>query len=64
MVFRDIKDIEGGTEYAKDIENQLISANAIIVLIGANWLSACGEDGKRRIDNPDDWVVQEIVTAL
>lgn len=63
-VFRDIKDIKGGSEYAKDIEEQMSSADAVIVLIGPNWLSVSYEEGKRRIDDSDDWVVQEIITAI
>lgn len=63
-VFRDIEDIKGGSEYAKDIEEQLSAADAVILLMGPNWLSVTNDDGKRRIDDPDDWVVQEIVTAI
>ena len=63
-IFRDIKDIKGGSKYAKDIDEQMSSADAVIVLIGPNWLSVTNDDGKRRIDNPNDWVVQEIVTAI
>lgn len=63
-VFRDIEDIEGGSEYAKDIQQQLGSADAVILLMGPNWLSVTNDDGKRRIDDPDDWVAQEIVTAI
>ncbi|WP_339705788.1 toll/interleukin-1 receptor domain-containing protein [uncultured Kriegella sp.] len=63
-VFRDIEDIKGGSKYAKDIENQLSTADAVIILIGPAWLSVAGENGKRRIDDPEDWVVKEIVTAI
>ena len=63
-VFRDIKDIKGGSEYAKDIEEQMSSADAVIVLIGPNWLKARNDEGNRRIDDKDDWVAQEIITAI
>ena len=63
-VFRDIDDIKGGSEFAKDIEKQMSSADAVIVLIGPNWLTISNDDGKRRIDDPDDWVVEEIATAI
>ena len=63
-VFRDIEDIEGGSEYAKDIEKQVSGADAVIVLIGSEWLSTSDVDGKRRIDNPEDWVAQEIIMAM
>ncbi len=63
-VFRDIEDIKGGSKYAKDIEDQLRTADAVIVLIGPNWLSVADENEERRIDDPEDWVVKEIVTAI
>ena len=49
-VFRDIEDIKGGSEFAKDIGSSLKTADALIVLIGSNWLSASNQDGTRRID--------------
>jgi hypothetical protein len=36
----------------------------MLVLIGPTWLSALDEDGRRRLENPRDWVVQEIEAAL
>lgn len=63
-IFRDIDDIIGGSEFAKDIENQMSSADAVIILIGPTWLSVSNDDGSRRIDNPEDWVAQEIVSAI
>jgi hypothetical protein len=63
-VFRDIEDIKGGSEFAKDIKSQMRSADAVIVLIGPNWLTISDEEGERRIDNPNDWVSQEIAMAI
>lgn len=63
-VFRDIEDITGGAEFAKDIEKSLHSADAVIVLIGPHWLSASNDEGLRRLDIPDDWVMLEIATAI
>ncbi len=63
-VFRDIEDIKGGSEFAKDIEAQLGSADAVIVLMGPNWLSITNADGKTRLEAQDDWVSQEIITAI
>lgn len=63
-VFRDIEDITGGAEFASVIENNLHSADAVIVLIGPNWLSATTADGLRRLDMDDDWITQEIAIAI
>lgn len=36
----------------------------LIAVVGKRWLTATDEDGKHRLDNPDDFVRTEIVTAL
>lgn len=63
-VFRDIEDITGGAEFGQVIEKNLQSADAVIVLIGPDWLSTTNEDGLRRLDAADDWVTQEIAVAI
>lgn len=63
-VFRDIEDIKGGSEFAKDIKTQLSFADAVIVLIGPNWLNSIDDEGNRRLDNPNDWVAEEIEMAI
>jgi len=35
-----------------------------VILIGDKWLSVADEAGQRRLDDPGDWVAQEIATAL
>ena len=63
-VFRDIEDIAGGADFGDVIEQNLQSANAVIVLIGSEWLSITDSSGQRRLDDPDDWVAQEIAVAI
>ena len=63
-VFRDIENIEGGADFGNVIEQNLQTADAVIVLIGPDWLSIKGENGQRRLDDPRDWVAQEIAVAL
>lgn len=63
-VFRDIDSIEGGADFTDTIEDTLRSADAMIVLIGGDWLSASNESGQRRLDDPKDLVVAEIAAAL
>ena len=38
-VFRDIEDIKGGAAFGEVIEENLKSADAVVVLIGPTWLS-------------------------
>jgi len=63
-VFRDIDGIAGGADFGHVIEQSLGAADAVVVLIGRNWLSAMDDQGRRRLDDPKDWVVQEVATAL
>ena len=63
-IFRDIDNIKGGSEFAKDIKDQVSTADAVIILIGPDWVTASDGLGQRRIDDQDDWVVQEIISAI
>ncbi len=63
-VFRDIEDIAGGANFGDVIHETLGAADAVVVLIGKNWLNACDAGGNRRLDDPDDWVAKEIAAAL
>ncbi len=63
-VFIDTGNIEAGDEFPERIATGLARARVVLVLVGAWWLSATDEHHRRRIDDPRDWVRQEIATAL
>ncbi len=63
-VFRDIENIAGGADFGDVIEQNLQNADAVIVLIGPEWLSTKNENGQRRLEDPKDWVAQEIAVAM
>jgi hypothetical protein len=63
-VFRDIESIAGGADFGDVIKQNLQTADAVIVLIGPDWLSVQNEDGQRRLDDPKDWVAEEIAVAI
>ena len=46
------------------IRTILPGCRVVLVLIGPNWLEARDETGRRRLDDPQDWVRIEIETAL
>jgi len=62
-VFRDVDDIRPGEDFQLAIDSQLRSVDAVLVLIGPRWLEA-RIDGARRLDEPADFVRQEVATAL
>ena len=62
-VFIDV-DMQAGEKFPAVLEQRLAECNVMLVLIGPNWISARDDHGKRRLDNPDDWVRLEIAQAL
>ena len=63
-VFMDIDAIGPGVEYARLIDETIDTVEAVIVVIGQQWLSSADGAGNRRLDDPEDLVRQEISVAL
>lgn len=65
QVFMDVSgSIEPGLEFDTVIEKAVSSCDALIVVIGKEWLTAADEKGKRRLDDPNDFVRLEVAAAL
>ena len=64
QVFRDISTIAGGRDFRLAIEQALVGAKVVLVLIGPHWLTATDAQGRRRLDDPSDPVRQELELAL
>lgn len=62
-VFRDIDAIEAGTDFTVALQEALSSCSVLVALIGDQWLTLTNADGQRRIDDPKDWTVREILEA-
>jgi CHASE2 domain-containing sensor protein len=62
-VFMDTATIAPGQEWPTRIEQAIRGCSVVLVLIGPRWLER-DETGRRRIDEPEDWVRQEIVAGL
>lgn len=63
-VFFDRGSIEGGDEWSESIRNALALAKVVLVVIGPGWLRVADEWGRRRLDDPKDWVRREVCEAL
>lgn len=61
--FMDVEDIQGAEEFAPKLFRRIQGAAATLVLIGPGWLNAAHE-GRRRLDDPNDYARREIETAL
>jgi hypothetical protein len=62
-VFMDLG-IRPGENFIDRIHDGVGSCDVLIALIGRQWLSISGDDGRRRLDDPDDFPRIEIHTAL
>jgi TIR domain len=63
-VFMDLDSIEAGTDFAEAIKAGVDSCQILIALIGPRWLALSDQEGRRRLDDADDYVRFEIRTAL
>ncbi len=63
-VFRDVGSIEPGADWRKTIQDVLRSTAACVVVIGPQWLTIADENGRRRLDDPDDMLRAEVASAL
>lgn len=63
-VFWDRKDIDVGTKFDEVIEQQIRASKAFVALITPSWLSALDEQGRPRLQSPEDWIRRETVLAL
>jgi hypothetical protein len=60
----DVDNVPLGVNFAKLLQDEVARCDVLLALIGRSWLSARGDDGRRRPDNPNDFVRTEIATAL
>jgi TIR domain len=53
-----------GVDFVQKIEDAVASCDALVAIIGNQWLTMTDEDGRRRLNDPKDWVRLEIAAAL
>lgn len=63
-LFKDVDSLRPGADFGKYIKTILPRCRVALILIGPNWANAQDEDGRRRLDDPHDWVRIEIEIAL
>jgi hypothetical protein len=57
-------DMRAGTTWKAALDNQLAECKVLLAVIGPNWLDACDDAGNRRLEDPEDWVRNEVASAL
>jgi hypothetical protein len=63
-VFLDSRSIPVGADFAEELLKRLRVSRVLLVVIGPHWLTVTNAAGRRRIDDPEDWVRREIAEAL
>ena len=63
-VFQDVSSAAPGFDFTERVEQAIATSDAVLVVIGPSWLDSATADGRRRIDQPDDFVRHEVGSAL
>ena len=63
-VFLDIETIDPGTDFVQVLQRSLQETAAVLVVIGRRWVDVRGASDGRRLDDPGDFVRQEVERAL
>jgi hypothetical protein len=63
-VFKDVDAIRLGEDYVAQINRAVGSCDVLLALIGPDWLAITDDTGRRRLDDPADFVRLEIQAAL
>jgi len=63
-VFMDVSAIEPGVDFVEAIDRAVGSCAVLLVIIGRRWLDCTDAAGRRRLDDPKDFIRLEVGTAL
>lgn len=63
-IFKDVDTIDAGDDFRERLNDAVGQCQVLLAVIGKSWLQVTNEAGRRRLDNPADWVRLEIETAL
>jgi hypothetical protein len=64
QLFLDIDAIPAGTNFETVLADRLKDCDVLLAVIGPQWVNVKDASGKRRLDEPGDYVRREIAAAL
>jgi hypothetical protein len=64
QVFKDVDSIQPGDDFVAEITDAVGSCAVLLAVIGTRWLTVTSEEGRRRLDDPADFVRLEIESAF
>lgn len=63
-IFKDVDSIPLGLDFKEYLDRKVGECNILLAIIGDHWLEASDSTGKRRLEDPNDFVRIEIESAL
>ena len=63
-VFMDDQRIVPGNQFTLNLRSAIEGCDVLVAVIGKDWVTGVDEHGNRRLDNPKDWLVEEVSSAL
>jgi hypothetical protein len=63
-LFMDVDNMPAGVDFVAYLNERVAACDVFLAVIGPNWLDAGDASGRRRLDDPDDYVSIEIAAAL
>jgi hypothetical protein len=63
-IFMDVDKLSPGDDFEVALQKNLESCKVLLAIIGPQWDTMVDHSGRRRLDNPDDFVLKEVGTAL
>jgi TIR domain len=63
-VFLDVASLAPGRDFADAMRRAVESCKVMLVVMGPRWAMATGPDGRRRLDDPQDFIRVEVAAAL
>jgi hypothetical protein len=63
-VFMDVAGIKPGADFRKAIDDNVTSCGVFLAIVGPTWATITNSEGKRRLDDPNDFVALELASAL
>ncbi|MBI5928623.1 MAG: toll/interleukin-1 receptor domain-containing protein [Chloroflexi bacterium] len=63
-VFKDVDDIPLGSDFREVIHDAVAKTDVLMVIIGPQWATLTDQKGRRRLDDPDDFVRIEVEAGL
>jgi hypothetical protein len=64
QLFMDVDSIAPGHDFVRVLEDQVAQCDVFLAIIGQEWIAAQDDQGRRRLDKPDDFVRIEIESGL